>query len=291
MWFDECQTRGIQGNFFFLGDDSDGLTAGGNGLPVVSRPFTNGNTGLQDVELVSFPNVLSGTVTARANTSVIGGGPSFVRNLCCGPCGRLDLLLGYTYLGIEDEVTIRENLTSLPGQTNVAPGTRFLIEDRFRTTNDFHGALVGVQGERRFSNCYVGYNASIAFGVNRQVTTISGSTTIIPPDGTPTTLPGGLLTQRSNIGRYSRDEFAVLPQFGLRLGCQLTERLRAYVGYDVAYLSNVARAGDQIDLRVNPTQIPSLGSPAVTGPAVPAFPNRQTDFFMHGVRVGVELRF
>lgn len=291
MWFDDCQTRGIQGNFFFLEDNDDGRTAGGNGLPVVSRPFTNGLTGAQDVELVSFPNVLSGTVSARANTSVVGGGPSFVRNLCCGPCGRVDLLFGYTYLGIDDDVTIRENLTSLPGQTNVTPGTRFLIEDRFRTTNDFHGALVGIQGERRFGQCYVSYNASIAFGVNHQTIDIRGSTTIIPPNGTATTLPGGLLTQPSNIGRYTRDDFAVMPQFGMRLGCQLTERIRAYVGYDVAYLSNVVRAGDQIDLRVNPTQIPSLGNPNRTGPAVPAVLNKQTDFFMHGIRVGVEMRF
>ena len=55
---------------------------------------------------------------------------------------------------------------------------------------------------------------------------------------------------------YERDMFAVLPWAGIRLGAQVTCHLRAYVGYDYMYLSNVARAGEQIDPRVNTTQRP-----------------------------------
>ncbi|MGL4419503.1 MAG: BBP7 family outer membrane beta-barrel protein [Gemmataceae bacterium] len=292
MWLDECNRIGIQGNFFFLGEGRDnaalGAPPGSNNI--VMRPFTNGQTGQPDTELVAFPNILSGSVSVDARTDVLGGGVSFVKNLCCGPCGRFDALVGYQYFSLTDEVVIRENLTSGPEQLNVTPGTRFLIEDRFRTTNNFHGVQLGFQGERRFGRAFIGYSASVSLGVNQQSFDISGSTTIIPPGQPGQTFPGGLLTQPSNIGHYSQSKFAVMPSVGIRLGYQLTDRLRAYVGYDFVYLSSVARAGDQIDLRVNPSQIPPRAN-GLVGPAVPAFTPRTTDFWMQGIRVGAEFRF
>jgi hypothetical protein len=289
-WFDKCQTCGIEGNFFFLGNSTDRFSAASPGETIIARPFFNTQTGLPDTQLVSFPNVLNGSIDVRATNKVIGGGPNFVKNLCCGPCGRFDLLLGYTYLNVTDEVVIRENLTSLPGQTNVTPGTNFLVEDRFRTSNNFHGGNIGFAAERRWSHWYVGVRAGVGIGVNHQVIDISGSTTITPPGGPSQTFPGGLLTQPSNIGHYTRDRFAVLPWIGGRIGCQLTDRTRVYVGYDFLALSNAVRAGEQIDLRVNPTQIPPRTA-GTTGTAFPQFDPRESTFWVQGIRFGAEFRF
>jgi hypothetical protein len=296
MWFDCCQTCGIEGNFFILSGDTDRFSAacppGVSPDTIVTRPFTNALTGAGDTELVCFPDLLSGGVSVRSTTEVVGAGPNFIKNLACGPCGRLDLLLGYQYFNLRDEVRIREDLTTLPGATNVPPGTRFQIEDRFRTNNHFHGGTVGFAAERRFGGrWYVGVRSAIALGVNHQVYEVTGSTLITPGNGAPAQgFAGGLLTQPSNIGRYTRDRFAVMPSVGLKVGAQLTERVRAYVGYDFIYLSSAARAGDQIDLRVNPNQLPPRAA-AANGPALPAFEPRTTDFWMQGVRVGVEVRF
>lgn len=295
LWLDACQKCGLEGNFFFLGNSNQGGTFGcppGVTSPdIVSRPFTNALTGAGDTQLVCFPDILTGSVGVSNESRVIGGGVNFIKNLCCGPCGRFDLILGYQYFRLEDEVVIREDLTSLPGQTNVPTGTRFLVEDRFKTTNDFHGGNIGFKFERRFGKAYVGVRSSVALGVNRQTYDIGGSTTITTPGGTPQTFNGGLLAQPSNIGHYTKNSFAVMPQIGLKLGYQVGPRTRAYVGYDFMYLSNVARAGDQIDLRVNPTQIPRLNGNTPTGPALPAFEQKTTDFWMQGIRVGVEFRF
>jgi hypothetical protein len=291
LWLDQCNKCGIEGNFFFLGESRDRFTAGDpTGNSIITRPFTNTATGLPDTELVSFPGILAGSVTVDSRSRFIGGGPNFVKNLCCSPCGRFDLLLGYTYLNLRDEINIVEDLTSLPGQTNVPAGTRFLVRDNFRTSNNFHGVNLGVSTERRYSHWYVGARAGVALGVNHQIIDIDGSTTITTPGGTAQTFPGGLLTQPSNIGRYERDEFAVMPWVGLKVGCQLTPRVRTYVGYDFMHLSNVVRAGEQIDLRVNPSQIPPRTG-GVTGPALPAFTPRETGVSLHAVRFGIEARY
>lgn len=288
-WLDDDHRFGIEGDFFFLARSRDGFAAGSDGSRVISRPFFNALTGLPDAELVSFPGALAGSVTVDSRSSVIGGGVNAVHNLCCSPCGRVDLLVGYRYFNLTDEVTVREDLTSLGGRANVPVGTRFQITDRFRTTNDFHGGVIGLAGERRFSAVFVGVRASVALGSNTQSTEIDGSTAITPPGGPRQVFAGGLLAQPSNIGRYERSVFAVMPEVGVRAGVQVTDAARVYAGYNFLYLSNAARAGDQIDQRVNTNQLPPRT--ATGGPAVPAFPDRTTDFYLQGVTAGVEFRF
>jgi Putative beta barrel porin-7 (BBP7) len=289
MWLDQGQRTGIEGNFFYLGESSENFTAGSDGSQIITRPFFNTQLGQQDTQLVSFPNILAGSVNVQSRSNFVGGGPNFIRNLCCGPCGRFDLLLGYQYIRLDDEINIVENLRSLPGQTNVTPGTTFIVRDNFRTTNDIHGFNIGFATERRFSHWYFGLRAGVLLGVNNRTVDINGSTTITSPGGTAQTFAGGLLTQPSNIGRYSDSEFTAVPWVGLKLGCQITPRMRAYVGYDFMYLSNVVRAGDQIDLRVNPTQIPPRNNQ--TGEAFPRFNLRETGASVNAIRVGIELRF
>jgi hypothetical protein len=291
MWLDCCQTCGIEMNGFYLGKSRDNYSLGDpTGNSIITRPFFNATTGLPDAQLVSFPNILAGTVTVASTSTLWGLNPNLVKNLCCGPCGRFDLLLGYTYLSLDDTIVIREDLTSLPGQQDVPPGTRFQIEDSFRTQNDFHGVNIGFAFERRFSHWYVGGRAGVALGVVHQEVDISGYTIITPPGGPSTTFPGGLLTQTTNIGHYERDVFGVQPWLGVRFGCQVTKCLRAYVGYDWMYLSNVVRAGDVIDPRVNENLIAPPVVP-FSGPAVPAFNWNSSGVHVHGVRFGVEVRF
>jgi hypothetical protein len=65
--------------------------------------------------------------------------------------------------------------------------------------------------------------------------------------------------------------------------------VRATVGYTFTYWSQVARAGEQISLDVNPTFLDPEAE--FSGPLRPAFAFRYTDFWAHGLNVGVEARF
>jgi hypothetical protein len=289
-WLDGDHRFGVEGDFFFLGNSRQGFAAMSDGSQVVTRPFTNALTGAPDAELVSFPNVVAGRVSVDSKSSLLGAGVNGLFNLCCGPCGRLDLLVGYKYLNLVDQLTFREQLVALPGQAAVPAGTAFSLQDRFTTRNNFHGVPIGLSGEWRFGDFFVGGRAAVALGVNRQTTDIDGRTVITLPGGVPMGFAGGLYAQPSNIGHYERSAFAVLPEAGLRVGVQLTDFARAYVGYNFLYLSNVQRAGDQVDQALNPNLLPPRAA-VVAGPLLPAYTPKTTDFWVHGISVGLEMRF
>lgn len=292
IWLGDDHRFGLEGNFLYLGDSSQGFAASGTGAPgtpLIARPFFNAATGLADSELVAVPGSLAGTVTVNAQNSFIGGGFNFRHNLCCSPCGRVDLIYGYQYFNVTDDVTITEDLLTTTATPGLPAGYRFQIRDHFRTENNFNGGVIGLAGERQFGAIVLGARASVAFGSVQQIVTIDGTTIATPPGGVPTTGTGGLLTQTSNIGRYEQSEFAVLPQIGLKLGVQLTRHVTVFGGYNFFYLSNVARAGDQIDLRVNPNLIPPANG--LGGPALPAFAFKTTDFWAQGVSAGLRLSY
>lgn len=299
LWLDQGQRLGAEMDWFYLGESSTREVAGGpDGNGFVYRPFTNNVRrnadgtftvvpAFQDTELVQYPNVLAGTVTVDTKSNLWGLNPNALLNLRCNPCGRLDFLIGYRYLNLTDDLNIREDLTGLAGSPN--PGARFVVVDRFRTENQFHGVNLGLAWERRFGGLFLNVRGAVALGNTRTTVDIDGSTTITTAAGAVSQQSGGLLTQPSNIGRYELDRFAVVPEIGVRLGAQLTDNLRVYVGYNFLYWSNVVRTGDVVDLRVNASQLPPR--PNVTGTLFPRFEPRYSDFWAHGVVFGAQVRW
>ena len=125
-------------------------------------------------------------------------------------------------------------------------------------------------------------------GWNHEVVKINGGTVYTAPDGTVTGYSGGLLALDTNIGDYSQNVFVVIPEFGLQASYQFTCCLRAFLGYDFLYWGQVARAGNEINLNVDPRNLPPKEEGA--GPN-PTFNFNQTSFWAQGIRVGAELRF
>ncbi len=299
IWLDAGQRLGAEMDWFFLGEDRLREVAGGNDSNgFVYRPFTNNVRrnadgtftqvpAFQDTELVQYPNVLAGTVAVDSTSNLWGLNPNGVINLACNPCGRLDALIGYRYLNLTDEVYIREELVGQAGSAN--PGARFLVEDRFRTENQFHGVNLGLAWERRFGSLFLNVRGAVALGNTRTVVDIDGSTTTTTAAGAVSRQAGGLLAQPSNIGRYELNKFSVVPEVGVRLGVQLTDNFRVYAGYNFMYWSDVVRTGDVIDLRVNGSQLPPRQN--VTGELFPRFEPKYSDFWVHGVVFGVQVRY
>jgi hypothetical protein len=294
MWLNDCQTFGIEASYFFLDQNSRDFSAGGNGTPgspAIGRPFFNTVTGREDAEAVATPGVLSGTVHVGVASQLQGAEVNALCNLCCDCWYRLDVLGGFSYLNFRDRVLITENLSVLPG-TPVIGGTRFDLFDRFDAHNDFYGGQIGLRGEVRFGRVFADLIGKVALGDLHEHVDINGATRTTSPTGVVTTLSGGLLAQSSNIGSYNRDKFAVLPQGTINVGYQVTNGVRVWVGYTLLYLSDVVRAGEQIDRVVNPTLIPATaGGGPVVGALRPAFSFRDTDFWAQGVNFGLELRF
>jgi hypothetical protein len=138
----------------------------------------------------------------------------------------------------------------------------------------------------------VGLTGKIALGTTQQLATIEGSSTLLVPGAAPVTAAGGILAQITNAGRHYRSEFSAVPEAGLNLGYQITERLTATVGYTFIYWSNVLRPGNQIDHTINPALPPTdqdFGNGL--GQNRPAFAFHSSDFWAQGINLGLVFRY
>jgi Putative beta barrel porin-7 (BBP7) len=292
-WCKHFCNVGIEFDYFFLGRQSDNATFSSDGNPQFSRPFFNALTQSQASEIVSNNNV-SGSVSVHNYSQLWGAGVNLRYKWLCNPCGFIDVLVGYRHLNLSEGLDITENLQTFNPLTGTAAGA-FLVQDSFRTRNQFNGVLVGLDGEWRFCNRWsLGGSAKIAFGSTHQIVDIGGSTAFTNfPAPFGGTFPGGLLAlPGTNIGHYTRNRFAVAPELSLKLGYDITPHLRAFVGYDFLYLSSVVRPSDQIDFNVNPNFQPSAAGPGPGGgPRQPAVLFRGTEYWAQGMNFGLLYRY
>jgi hypothetical protein len=293
-WLDGDRTVGIEGGYFFLGSRSVGLTTGGPnnaGGGTIARPLFNAVTGMQDSQLVAQPGQLNGTVGVSLSSSLQGAELNGVCNLGGGCYGRVDVLAGFRWLELSEGLGVNENL-AVPAGIPIIAGTTFQVNDQFTTRNWFYGGQVGARGEVRWQNFFVNVLGKVALGDTHQVIEVAGNTVIGAPGVPPRVGSGGLLALPSNGGRFSRDEFAVVPEVGINVGYQLGQYLRVFLGYSFVYWSNVVRPGDQVDLTVNPTQLPTTSlTPQLVGAPRPQPLFRDTDFWAQGVSFGLEFRY
>ncbi len=298
-WFGDCRRWAIQSDWLDLGTNSTEYSASSSGSPILTRPFYDVLRELDAVQVIAYPNLAEGSVNVRVADSFHSAGASFRRNLFCRTaCGdgcdtdgaRLDLFGGYRHYRLADSVVLGEHVTLLQGSGGHEAGTQFDLQDAFHSSNEFHGAEIGLVLQRFRGRWSFEAMGKLAIGANRQTVTIDGQTIITPP-GQPSVLhSGGLLAlDGTNINTYRRDSCAVIPQFGLEVGYQLTRHSRVYFGYDFLLWTDVKRAGDHIDTRVNTSYMPPATSPG--GAAVPAFAWQNADFWAQGVNFGYEVRF
>ena len=212
----------------------------------------------------------------------------------CDPCRRFvdwSLLLGYRYMQLNEAVNIREDLVATT-DFNVPLGTQIVVQDSFATTNQFQGVDLGFAATTRVNRWNYEVMGRLAMGNVQSIVTINGSTAFTPPPGNvaPGPFVGGLLAQTTNIGRYTINQFGVIPELGLTAGYQLTPAWRWNFGYNFIYFGKVLRAGDQIDLNVNRTLIPNANV-AFNGAQRPIFTPHYGHLWIHTLSTGLEYRF
>jgi hypothetical protein len=294
FWLDKGQTIGLESEYFFLSSRSNNFTAGGTGAPgspVLARPVFDVLAGRENAELVAFPGQLAGRVSVESTSRLWGASENLICNICCDCCYRVDALVGFRYLELDEGLNISENLFILPSVPGIG-GSTILVSDQFATHNRFYGGQVGARAEYRWNRMYADLRGLVALGTTHQVVGINGTTVIAPPGARTSVLRGGLLGQPTNSGHFSRDDFSVVPEAGINIGYQVTDHVRAFVGYTFLYWSDVVRPGDQIDRAVNLSQIPSTSGPGtLVGPARPTVVFKDTDFWAQGINFGLEFRY
>ncbi len=298
-WFDPCETVGIETTSLFLQQGHTTYNSGGStGTPILARPFTDASTGLNNANLIAFPGLVSGAITAASTTKMLGTEVDFRRMVNVYRNRRTDILLGYRFIRFDEGLEVATTSTSTATGGVVPVGTNFLIHDTFGTQNMFNGGNIGLRTEW-FHNDRWSFDvlAKAALGVMQQNVSIAGATTTTVPGFAPSTAAGGILAlprtltsvgPGGNIGNYTRNRFSAIPELDVNLHYQITPIWRLNVGYSLLYLTNVVRPGNQIDTTVDPNRFPPPATPVSQHPV---FTFNETSVWMQGINLGLEARF
>lgn len=318
MWLDRCHVWNLEFDYLTLGERDNTFSMFSDGNPQVVRPYFDTQSNSQSGELVARTGTVTGRVSVDATDYFQSAGALMSYHLCgcdscgscsgsCGgPCGdscggvcgsecgdvcgvpmlyccRTDLLAGFRYYNLSDRVGIHEELTQ------IGPTAQYDVRDNFRASNNFYGSEIGLRNQIYRGRFSLEILTKIAVGNTHQTVTIDGQTIITDRSGS-TVYNGGVFAVGTNSGTYHRDVFTVIPQLGIEGGYQVTRHWRAYAGYNLVYWGSVLRAGEQIDLNVDPRNVPPV-DPQNPGLPFPAFPGRASSFWAQGVNLGSEFRF
>jgi hypothetical protein len=284
FWLDDEQRRAIGVRLYGSEGESQSFAASSTGDPILARPFFDTNPLVNDdaAFLVAYPGLAVGSVNATASNDVLGG-EIYGRILFDYGCNyRLDLMGGYQFNRIDDDLMVT-SVTTTP-----QPITTTLV-DLFDVSNEFHAAELGLIGEIYHGCWTISMLGKIAVGNMRQEAAISGDFTVAG-GASPGSGPGGLLAQPTNIGVFERDLVTWSPEASVLVSYALTDQLSMSVGYTFLYWTRVALAGDLLDPNLNSAQITNGNNP-FAGPQDPGFAWQDNDFWIQTVDVGLSFRY
>ena len=276
-WIDPERNLGVEGSYFFLSQNTNNALAVVPGPAVLAVPFADATNGLESALQLSGPGT-NGMVQTMLRSRLWGVEANLRGNVlsCCN--WQFGGLLGFRALGLDDTFEITAATVNPP---NLAPSS--LFQDRFATRNRFFGGQVGVVAEWHCGRWFVELSGKFALGNTHEQLEVGGNHLVGGVAGV-----GGIFAQQTNMPGATRDQLSFVADTGVNLGYQVTDYLRAYVGYSVLYWTDTLRPGEQIDRTINPTQ---LRGGTLVGPLRPAPQFKGTDFWAQGLNVGLELRY
>ncbi|MBY0523589.1 MAG: BBP7 family outer membrane beta-barrel protein [Gemmataceae bacterium] len=278
-WLDADNRFGIEGVGFFLQQRQPQMAirsdAGGNPLlfvPLSAPPSVPGPN-----VAVASPGLFTGGITATQATRVWGGEANAVYNLYRCGCFQANILGGFRYLGLEEDLHINVDSTLLgTGQGNGAA-------DRFLTRNNFYGGQIGLRGDYRCGCWSLGLMGKAALGSVHQRIEVTGGSFTTSAAGATTFSPDGIFARQTSglfpglpaptVGVRTRNDFAVVPEGQLEVGYDLGKHTTFTVGYTFLYLNNVVRPGNQL--------LSTIVAP------IPAPLFKTSDFWAQGVSAGL----
>jgi hypothetical protein len=308
-WFDESnpfnglmplRTFGLETRLFSLGQRS--ITAVNGTSPFILRPFFDINNRVDSALIVAAPGLSTGSVVANAKMNMWGGEANVWK--CLYDNGTpttfgLWFIAGYRYLEVDPEVQIDQvsvygsNLSSFPAFASFE-GNRVQGSESFAARNQFNGGQVGINLKAFGSGCILDTSFKFALGTNHEELNIQGTEVRTFANGTKTVSQGVLLALPSNIGRFSRDRFCQIPEIDFGVVVPVLNWLTLRTDFSAMYLSRIVRASDQINRAIDISQIPNFpaaASATPTGLNLPTVPFNQSDLWVLGISIGMELKW
>jgi hypothetical protein len=292
VWLDQCSNWGAEVVYTEIFRQSDGFNIVSPGIPVIGRNFIDVSDNRSAFLRYTNPNgSQQGFISVAAPTEAYGGEFNVRYAGCTIFADRTEYISGFRYFNLREALSIDSGSRFLSPAGAVT--AMFDSSEMFRTRNEFYGGQSGIESHF-YRGCWtLDLCGKIAFGNVHQDVSIQGGTLATQPGAPPQFFPNQslLFVQPTNAGQYDRNIFAVMPEFILRLGYQLSEKVRATIGYDVFGISNVALPGSAIDARVNPnnTQFIVRGAPSTL--PNPVFTFVGNTWWAQGLTAGIVVNY
>jgi hypothetical protein len=278
-WLEPGGTFGVEGRAFFLERDSTYFKATSDGSTLLARSYFNAD-GTSSSETIAGPvpgGWRDGSFVGYSRVELFGEEANAVLPLVAEGGLHIDALAGARFLQMRDRLDLTATGYLLPTRQVL-----FGLTDHWHTHDAYYGGQVGVCGEWAVGRWLLALRATVGLGGDDQLVQASGDRTFQTP-AVRVVSPYGLAVQPSNAGDSERGDLDMVSEVNANVGYRLTCWARVYAGYTFLYWNNPIRAGDQVDLVINPNQ--------PTPPGRPAIPFRTDNFWAQGVNVGLELRW
>ncbi|QDT13002.1 hypothetical protein K239x_50170 [Planctomycetes bacterium K23_9] len=270
---------GVGGRFWILSQNEDSESVSGNGNDQsIGRPFYNSLLNIEDSLLVAFQNNFSGSVTGTSKLDMMAAEAYGRINLGCTKTCQLDLIGGYSYFSVDDELRVSSTSVQNTGRTRT-------YNDMFDTENTMHGGQLGFEAVVTNGRWFARSLTKVHLGDMKQKVTIAGSST----DSTPpfnSSANSGLLAL-GNQGTYEQSEFTFVPELNFKLGYRFRQHVEMSVGYSFLMFDSLALAGDQIDRSIDPSALNTNGPFGNR----PSFTMNDTSLWVQGVDLGLAITF
>jgi Putative beta barrel porin-7 (BBP7) len=281
-WLDKPNGTGVELKYTQFIHAERTSTYFGSPVTALVRPFWNEASNSPSLFQLSAPDgSLLGNARVRTSYDSDGfegnylwrGSPMFSE--------EAHWIVGMRYWGLKENMTVEAG--SEAGGMNV--GTF----DSFTTRNRFFGPQVGADLNWSRSGFTFDVAFKLAVGAMMEQATIQGSTTAVLPSGSVFERQGGFLALSTNSGTHDRTKLAFMRDTSFSVSYSLTENIALHIGYDILWVSNVVRPGEQASLNINPTLLPFSAMPTL--PLQPGFRFNEETFWMHGFTVGLAVQF
>jgi hypothetical protein len=285
-WFEPSHTWGMEADLLILSraNASFGVDdRSGSGATIINEPINGAPYSTQ----VSAPGVETGGVAVNSSTQFWGTGVNGLFNLWRRDGLTVSLIGGFRYYELDEHLDITANsalfttatYTDNYGNTlaTAPPGSTVTVVDQFGAKSQFYGGQIGTRVQYMFNRWSLTGTGTLAIGATHETVNVNGFTNVYPINGNPVYLTGGNYATLQN-GIWSANRFALAPAMQLTLGYQFTPFIRGTIGYNLLFLSDVVRPGNQIDNTYD----------GVTHPLVPM---KNSTYWTQGLSLGLRVTF
>jgi hypothetical protein len=173
-----------------------------------------------------------------------------------------------------------------------APATVSVV-DRITATNKFNGGVFGLRHQMRSGMWSLTTTGKLGVGNMHETLNFYGLTSFADPrTATAGASYGGLLVNPTNYGKFTHDEFVIIPELTVNVGVNLTKAITLFAGYNFMWISQVARPANQINPVIDSSTVPFSPNFGEFG-HVPGTRRLfvQDEFWLQGVNFGMSIQY